>query len=264
VPKATPWLYIFNGIPTNYAPAANAAALQVLNVKTLKGKRVAWVYVDSPGVVPIASLSRSLIEKAGGAVVADIRNPLTGLTSFASQAANIVNARPDIVLGIDLQGNVTTAVPALRTAGYNGPIVVVGEGANGGAIFRQLKDGNFYSSRQYRVPNPSDLAHKVANAQGYGGAIQQAFFSLGWQMGNAASVALAKCGYPCSASKFLKVTSRLSKIEFDGELAMSRMSFTPKKHWAPTSLRLFKWNPSVQGATGWGKPVSISSPPPAG
>jgi hypothetical protein len=95
-------------------------AESALNVKTLAGKRIAYVAADTTGDHAQYPFIEELIAKAGGKIVDTEFQPL-GSPTF-NGAPNVVAARPDLVMIGDSCPDGIVEVRALQNDGYTGPI----------------------------------------------------------------------------------------------------------------------------------------------
>lgn len=114
-----PWYgYVFRAIPPNNA-------LAQFNVDFIKSKNWSKVALDttslSYGTSAIPYFKQS-IAAAGGTIVTQVALSAT-ITDASVQAAQIIRAKPDVVLSWDYPNSVAQLVKALRAAGSNVPVV---------------------------------------------------------------------------------------------------------------------------------------------
>ena len=222
----------------------------------LQGKRIGLEGVATAGVDNTINGMKTAFPKEGVSVVSTERTPLTGVSSFASQAANMTAANPDLVIVQDTIASSTLVVKALRTAGFNGPILS-SAGANDDATLANINDAGFYVPRNYYNPLTGDLMGRTAAKYGLSDKIVSGLFPISWAAAMALVAGLKKCGFPCSADALPVALESLTTFDPGERVAFGPVGFTPKKHYAPSIVQFYTWSPTAFRTAPAGPPVEM-------
>ena len=254
-PSPQPWYFSFGSTQGQSARYFVNEAEQLLG-GSLQGKKLGIEAIGTSGVDQTVANLKQLIENSGGTVVTVQRSSASGVTSFASQAQNMVQAAPDAIMIQDSSSNTAVIAQALATAGFTKPIIA-GEGANDEALFQKLSLSNYYAVRTNLAATAGTSLN--AAAQQAGQPTSGGFFGIGWSMGDIFSHAAAKCGFPCSASAFESATEDLGPTTVSDNALFGPVEFSSSRHYALTKFQYYVWSPSQQKTTPAGNPLDLTN-----
>lgn len=228
------------------------------SAKTILGKvegaKIAFEYLQTPGAESSSVSARGALEKAGAQVV-DVQGLPNGATTFASQASRIARLNPDLYVVSDGAANVQTVVAALRTAGWNGPVVTAGESANSESDFQGIGDGRYYSPRGYQPPIAGSPLQATAKPFGYN--LSGSHFAYGWSQTQSAIAALKNCAGDCSQEALIEAFDHLGNFVPTDNASTGPLKFTPDNRIVITTEQLFKWDKAQGNAVPEGNPMTV-------
>ena len=227
-----------------------------------KGK-VVGLTIDTTGGHAALRHNKLMVESLGytwGEVVCPIQT--SDFTSFAQTVAGMKPAA--VVTHYGAEHNLGM-IPALRKAGYDGPVILATQGTTEVTV-RQIAEKvgsgkNIYIVTRY-VPFTDDTPGAKplkAAASKYGISNPTLMHVTGWVLGKFAAEALAKCGPNCTRESLDKTIQNL-KVETDG-LSGGAIEMSPADHYGPSYWRLYRWDQSKLVAVGgWYKKVGMKFP----
>lgn len=222
---------------------------------SLTGKKIAFEGLISPAVDGNLAAIKSQVEAAGGTMGSIVRDPLT-FSSWTSQAANVVAAKPDGVVTNNTDGGTATVVKALGVAGFAGPIIST-EGANSDALLKAANSPNFYVVRETVVPGLSSKLYKDAIAAGATpDQIAQSYFGKMYAAAYAISATVAKCGDTCPTNTFVSTLKGLGKITVPNGALSGPIDFSQSQAGL-TQAQVFQWDAANGASVSKGAAFSI-------
>ena len=258
LPPAKPYYYSLGAI---FEVSGEAHAALVKSVVP-KGK-VVGLTIDTVGGHAVLRHQKLMVESLGytwGEVVCPIQT-----SYFTAFAQTVASMKPAAVLTTDGAEHNLGMIPAMRKAGYDGPVIAATQGTTEDTV-RQIAEKagsgkNIYIVTRY-VPftddTPGTKALKAA-ASKYGIAHPTLMHVTGWELGKFAAEALAKCGPNCTRESLDKTIQNL-KVETDG-LSGGPIEMSPSDHYGPSYWRLYRWDQSKLVAVGgWHKKVGLKFP----
>jgi branched-chain amino acid transport system substrate-binding protein len=258
LPPAKPYSY---SIGTLFEVSGEALGALVKSVVP-KGK-VVGLAIDTTGGHVALHHNKLMVESLGytwDEVVCPIRT--SDFTSFAQTVAGMKPAA--VVTHYGAEHNLGM-IPALRKAGYDGPVIISALSTSEDTI-RQIAEKagsgkNIYIVTRY-VPftddTPGTKALKAAAAK-YKLANPTLMHVTGWGLGKFAVEALAKCGPNCTRESLDKTIQKM-KVETDG-LSGGAIEMSPTDHYGPSYWRLYRWDQSkLVAVEGWYKKVALKFP----
>lgn len=252
-----PWFFGMG----SYQPQVAVGYIDFLQKQrgSLPGKRIATVAADSAGAAAVMKAFRVIAQQRGAIIVRNEVVPLSGFTSFASQAANIVGENADIVVTVHISAGLAIIDPALRTAGFTGDIIG-GEGAADDALFNKLADPKYFAGLPYSTPQEGSVIANAADR--YGHRSKGSAFNSGWNSGWAQAYVIAgafkNCGFPCKRPKFTAAMESLESIKIPGDPTFAPVSFRPDKHFALSAYQFEVWDTAQKKIVPVGAPVDVS------
>jgi ABC-type branched-subunit amino acid transport system substrate-binding protein len=253
-PGATqPWFFGMG----SYQPQAAVGYAEFLQQQlgSLRGKRIVTVPSDSAGAAAVMKVFTAVAQQQGAVIVGNEVAPISGFTSFASQAANIVSDRADLVVTVNVSADLAIIVPALRTAGFTGEIIG-GEGSADEALFQKLADPEYFAGRPYSTPVAGDTISTAAKK--YQHDSSGSAFSSGWAQAYVLADGLKACGFPCEQPAFTAGMESLKSIAIPGDPTFAPVSFGPDKHFALSAYQFVGWDSAQKKVVPLGKPVDVS------
>jgi branched-chain amino acid transport system substrate-binding protein len=255
-----PWFFGMG----SYQPQVAVGYIDFLQKQlgSLQGKRIATVPADSAGAAAVMKAFRAIAKQRGAIIVRNEVAPISGFTSFASQAANIVADNADIVVTVHISAGLAIIDAALRTAGFTGDIIG-GEGSDD-ALFNKLADPKYFAGLPYSTPQAGDVISNAAEKYGHlskGSAFNSGWtqaFNSGWAQAYVIAGAFKKCGFPCKQPKFTAAMESLKSIEIPGDPTFAPVSFGPDKHFALSAYQFKVWDPAQKKIVPVGAPVDVS------
>lgn len=239
---------------------AQVAAEEVSAVKTelggsLSGKKIAFGGSSSPNVDNDLSGITSLVTAAGGTMSSVIRNP-NGLTSWSSEAADIVAKKPAAVILIFNEADTAVAAKALGVAGFSGPVVAC-DSASSDALLQTVDQPNFVSIRETASAVPGTALYRVGQAAGVSAtAMSNSYFGKGYGEVYVVKAVLDKCGLPCPSSKFVPTLKALGDITIPDDVFLGPLNFS-RGQSGLTTAQLVTWNATKDESELKGSPFSI-------
>jgi ABC-type branched-subunit amino acid transport system substrate-binding protein len=248
------WAFSMGSFTPQIALAYTEEAKQLLG-GSLQGKKIATEAIAAAASVAVMNITTALLKQEGATIVQQEQVPTTGFTSFASQATNIAGAQPDLVITSDQSADIVIVVPALRTAGYTGP-VIGGEASADDALFQKLADPGFASGRIYNTPQPGDVMTTTAAKANV--PTTGTMFGEGWAQAYAIAAAMKSCGVPCQLAAFSTNMEKVSGSSIPGNPAPKAIAFGPTKHYAPTAQVFVHWDKDQQKVVAAGPAVDTT------
>lgn len=204
----------------------------------VKGARIAYEHLDTPGAEATSKKVRATFEAAGAETVHSAVMQFSA-TSFASAAAAIADLDPDLFVVSDGAANLTTAIPAVRAAGWKGPVLMAGDSANSESDFAAIDDADYYASRAYL---PALTGTEMADAAKKFDHDVSSFFSYGWSATDAAVAVLGECDDECSPETLSELIDGLGKFNPRGDSASGPLLFARGGRTVVTTSKLFRWD----------------------
>jgi branched-chain amino acid transport system substrate-binding protein len=254
LPKPQPWLF------TTYMPTAKMmqVILSQLEQKlgTLKGKRLAVSAANTPfgdGFVQAFKDGASTL----GYTQAIVDRAALQLTTFAPNAAKIVNSRADALILLDLPSLTPQIVKDTAAAGFTGPIVGY-EQAGDPEIIKSVASSQYSAFLGATPPAKSGEMANAAKSAGVSDKMTTPNFSYGWSEGAILVKALTDCGASCTGSKLIKAMEGITDFTVPGDATYGPIGFSPTKHYATNTVQFYTWDNAEQSVVTAGKPVSLS------
>lgn len=248
-----PWYFAMGSYQPQSAYGYLLGLQQVMG--DLDGVRIGTVATDTPGSQAVIAVLKLLTEEEGAEVVRQEIIPISGFTSFTSQATSLVADGVDVVVTVGRSSDVSIIGPALRTAGFEGPLFG-GEGSADDALFESLQDPQFFAGRVYGTPQPGD--HISETAARYNRSTEGTQFESGWAQAYVIAAGLDACGFPCDQAGFTAALEGMDSLEIPGEPSFTPLGFGPNKHFALTSNQFVVWDPEEEAIVPAGPPVDVS------
>jgi ABC-type branched-subunit amino acid transport system substrate-binding protein len=247
-----PWFFGMG----SYQPQVAVGYIDFLlkRLGSLQGKRIVTVPADSAGAAAVMKAFRAIAKQRGAIIVRNEVAPISGFTSFASQAANIVADKADIVVTVHISAGLAIIDAALRTAGFAGDIIG-GEGSDD-ALFNRLADPKYFAGLPYSTPQAGGVIANAADK--YGHPSKGSAFNSGWAQAYVIADAFKKCGFPCKQPQFTAAMESLKSIEIPGDPTFAPVSFGPDKHFALSAYQFEVWDSAQKKIVPVGAPVDVS------
>jgi hypothetical protein len=252
----SPWFYSDNITPSENTHLYINAAETALHVKSLKGKKFAFVELVSPAVQAAFASLGNVIASDGGSVVSTEQVTL-GSTSFSSGAQNVVNSHPNAVFIIDSGGDAIVEAKALGVAGYTAPIFG-SQGASDDVTMKSINLPNYYGVRFVNLATPGTYMYKEAVKYGLAASSGGAYFGLGWGVADVIAKTLRKCGYPCAkTSQFERAADSLSTLNVAHNVFYGPSYITAAHRTFITYVQYYGWNSGTNQSVKKFKPVKV-------
>lgn len=219
-----------------------------------KGLKVGVIGFDSPGLRASAEGMRSVLEAAGGKVVAAEFVPQSATDASAAMGV-ILSKKPDWIV-------VSGALDALSKSILDNlklhkaeqiPMLWINNGCSSQMMSRANRD-NFYATCHVAAANAGNSSiggvaemRDIATKFGGEGAltgVDDGFTGFGLAMGKALEQALKQCGAQCDRAKFEKA---LATVKLDLHPMMSKIDFSQKDHLAFLEGVVLRWDPKRGG-----------------
>jgi ABC-type branched-subunit amino acid transport system substrate-binding protein len=225
---------------------------------SLKGKVIAVEAVTQPTAdLSIAELTAQL-QAEGASLGPVIRDPLT-MTSWTSQATNVMDSHADAFVVFQSAPNVATVVKALGAAGFKGPMVS-SDASNSDSLLSQVNLPNFYAVREGgNSTQGTDLYQLGITAGGSPSAIPETQYAPEFAAVYTIAKALQGCDFPCTASAFSAQVKQISDYTPPNNSLLGPIDFT-KGNAGLTAAQLFGWDPAGNKSGPQGSPVSLKKP----
>jgi branched-chain amino acid transport system substrate-binding protein len=238
--------YVYSGDISQNEEAGPMAAM-VKKLVTTPTPKVAIVIFASAASISMQQ-SLELYAKADHwDLVANVQVPL-GATDVSAQAAQIIAAKPDVIVGSLYDPLAVSFMRALSAASVNAPFVDY-DGATLQGSLLALKDPNFYVLSAHTMDgqgnSPGLAAYRAAlkldNVDG-----TKPFVNFGYVQALAIGEGLQKCGYPCSGQQLQKA---LDTLDVDtGGVTSGNLAYTPTNHEALHAASFYVWDPAKNAA----------------
>lgn len=221
-----------------HAQFALSTAQNVLG--DVDGAKIVWEYMtESPAAKAINDAAREAFEAAGAETVGTETVSYTA-TTFASQAAKVANLDPDMIVMSDGPATVKLVLSSLRTAGWDGAVVLAGDSANTPTEIASFADDNYYAYHSYSAPTDGSEMAKAAAAADQDSTVP--YFSYGWSMAEVAVQAFGECGADCTAKSLIDVLNGLGDVTPEGDSTVGPLAFTPDNRIVVTTAQVLKWD----------------------
>lgn len=244
--KFLPWAFSTGSI----SPQAPVYYLNFAkSLQPLSGKKVGCVGLDVAVVHTICDQELGLLAKEGAVKGPSYYNAVSGVTSFATQAAQVVSDNVDEMVVIDLDQDVTVVDQGLRAAGWKGALIA-GEGSSDDALLQQLKDPLLYVARPYNLPQPGDVLSQAAKAAGV--SASGSFFSNGWVAAYSVAAAAHACTTTCDSAGLAKTLETVT-VNPPGNVAFAPVTY--EKHFAVHAVQFFHWDDASSSVKPYSAPV---------
>jgi len=219
-------------------------ALKVLLGGSLSGKKIGFEGLQSPAVDGNLAALKSQVEAAGGNMGLIVRDTAS-LSSWSSQAANMVASKPDaVVLNSNESVNAIVA-KALIVAGYNNPVLAA-EGANGDTMLANVNSANFYTVREHVPPAAGTTLYKDATAAGATpDQIVASYFAKNYAALWVIADTLKKCGDGCTATKFVSTLRGMGKFTIPNDALAGPVDFS-KSNSGLTTAQMWAWDTTAK------------------
>jgi branched-chain amino acid transport system substrate-binding protein len=251
-PPPAAWYYLLT-------PDANQTATEVVNGAkavlggSLAGKKIALDEYGTPAVADYVTSLKSQLAAENATVVVDITDPAGSLlTSWSSQAAQVANANPDVLVMFPNPSNMPVTMSALATAGVTVPIVA-SEGGSDEATVAKVASPQL---NVVRSSTPTDLLRQSADTAGFGSTANGVYSGKGWIGAYIMQGALQKCTYPCSP-KDIETNLESGDLTVPGNVALGPIRFTNTQHVGVSMASLFRWDESKQAGVPYGSPFAV-------
>ncbi|WP_157749329.1 ABC transporter substrate-binding protein [Jatrophihabitans sp. GAS493] len=187
------------------------------------------------------------VKSAGWNLVANQSVPLTA-TDVSAQAATIIAAKPDVIMGSLYDPLAVSMMRALKAANLSVPFVDY-DGATYKSGLLALKDPNFYLLSAKTADGVGDtqyLKDYQAAAAMAGKDPTTPFFNTGYVQALEIGEGLKKCGYPCDGAK-LQTTLDTLDVDTQG-VTSGNVTYTASNHEAVHSASFYVWDASKNAA----------------
>jgi ABC-type branched-subunit amino acid transport system substrate-binding protein len=248
------WLY--GSMSSAQIATVAANGVKSLLGSSVSGKKVAIVYIDSPGGLVPATAAKDDIEKAGGTVSNFIAQP-EGSPSFANGAAAIVSSGADAVISFDVTDSTIIEAKALFAAGYKNPFLG-GVTAVDDPILKEINSPEYYGIRLVQYAVPGNVMYTAAQKYNFTTDITNQYWALGWVSAYEIADGLKKCGYPFSSSSLMTALNSLGTFSVPGQPAQFVVSATNRSF--PLSARLYHWDSATNASAPFGSAISLGAP----
>jgi len=234
-----PWLF------TQVMSAASmvSVSLEYLDksLDGLSGKRIAVSAAASAyGDGYVAAFEKEAKDR--GFTVATVDRSSLTMTTFATNAAKIVDSKADALLLLDVPSQTSMIVKDLAAAGFKNPIIGY-ESASEPAILADVASEQYVTFRGAPVPTPDSELTKAAADAGVEDKANSLWFSYGWNEAAIFAEALKECGASCTSSKLMKKLDGLSDFTPQGGSTFGPVSYSADKHAAATSVQFYTYDP---------------------
>jgi branched-chain amino acid transport system substrate-binding protein len=228
---------------------AMAVQMQQMDVlaKEMSGAPKIGVFTITTASGPVFEEAAKKLAGERGWEIVESQAVDPGASNCTAQASAMASADPDmIVSNLESAGEDVVCVKALRSRGWDGPLVNSFYSA-AEKTFEQLASPDWISERVFVWPTDTTVpaAEEMhARAQKYGHADKIGdFFSDGYLTAMLTVKALEDCGADCDAEGFRDALEAISTLD-TGELAGPSFGFTTGSngHMAAPEGRLYVWD----------------------
>lgn len=220
--------------------------------------RIALIGIDAPSVDGYLNVLKGLPASEGVDLV-DVQRTTSALTSFTSQAAEIVRSKPDAVILLDSLTSSVLESAALTQAGYTGVLLNSSTLANNTAAAK-VNNPNLYVLKT--VPSPTSetgIFAAATNAHLGSNVTDSTYFTLSWLAAQVGVDIYQKCGYGCSPDAFQHTAETMGDINLPNYLAFGPIRFTPSRHYGLTAVQFYKWDTQRQALIASGAVTTVTS-----
>jgi ABC-type branched-subunit amino acid transport system substrate-binding protein len=233
-----PWLF------TQVMPAASMIDVSLSYIDKalggLQGKRVAVSAVASAFGDGYVKAAHDDASKRGYQVVLEDRPALT-MTSFATNAAKVVDSKADALLLLDVPSQTPLVVKDLQAAGYKNPIIGY-ESASDPAILQSVATDQYVSFRGAPVPAADGDLAKAASAAGVSDQAKSLWFSYGWNEAAVLVQALKSCGASCTGKSLIDSLQNVQGFTPPDGSSFGSVSYSATKHYATSTAQFYSWD----------------------
>jgi ABC-type branched-subunit amino acid transport system substrate-binding protein len=249
-----PWLF------TQVMSAASmvSVSLEYLDksLAGVSGKRIAVSAAASAyGDGYVAAFEKEAKDR--GFTVATVDRSSLTMTTFATNAAKIVDSKADALLLLDVPSQTSMIVKDLAAAGFKNPIIGY-ESASDPTILADVASEQYVTFRGAPVPTPDSELAKAAADAGVKDKANSLWFSYGWNEAAILAEALKGCGASCTSSKLMKELDGLSDFTPQGGSTFGPVSYSTDKHAASTSVQFYTYDPAAKAEVKKLDPISVN------
>lgn len=229
--------------------------LKVLLGGSISGKKIGFEGLASPAVDGNLAALKTKVEAEGGTIGMVVRDPAS-LTSWSSQAANMVASKPDAIVLNSTEGVNAIVAKALLVAGYNAPVLAA-EGANGDTMLANVNSASFYTVREHVPPAAGTGLYKLATAAGATpDQIVASYFAKNYAAAWVVADTLKKCGDSCTATKFVTTLHGMGRFTIPNDALAGPVDFS-KSNSGLTTAQLWAWDTTAKKPVAKGGTFSI-------
>jgi branched-chain amino acid transport system substrate-binding protein len=238
--------YVYSGDISQNEEAGPMVAM-VKKLVTTPAPKVAIVIFASAASISMQQSLEAYAKTNHWDVVSNEQVPL-GATDVSAQAAKIIAAKPDVIVGSLYDPLAVSFMRALSAANLNTPFVDY-DGATLQGSLLTLKDPNFYLLSGHTIDgqgNSSGLAAYRAALKLDNVVATKPFVNFGYAQALAIGEGLKKCGYPCSGQQLQKA---MDTLDVDaGGVTSGNLTYTPTDHEALHAASFYVWDPAKHAA----------------
>jgi branched-chain amino acid transport system substrate-binding protein len=227
-----------------------AGPIAAMGQKLVAGKskpRVAIIIFASAASVSLGQGLQRIAKTNGWDVVTNVSVPLTA-TDVSAQAAKVLAAKPDVVLGALYDPLAVSFMRSLEAAKVSTPFVDY-DGASLKSGLEVLKDPNFYALSAKTLDGSGSgtyLADLRAAAKLDGKSVETPYFVNGYIQALEFGESLKTCGFPCSGEQLQK---SMDKLDVDTQgLTSGNVSYSATDHTAIHSASIYVWDKAKNAA----------------
>ncbi|MHB8246006.1 MAG: ABC transporter substrate-binding protein [Acidimicrobiales bacterium] len=203
---------------------------------------VAIVTYDSSVDVKFRANLVAIARAQGWKVVSNLVMSLSA-TGYSAQVNALTAAKPDFILSSVVDPTLLGLVGGIRQAGLTTTPVVNYDGGAAYGTLKQLNDPNVYVLRPFALPTDTKfpgIRTFDAAVKAVGANPAAPFVINGYVQAMIAVAALKRCGYPCSAQKFMSSLNNLGTVQTGG-VTVAPALITPSVR-ALTHGVIYGWN----------------------
>lgn len=252
-PKPQPWYFTVSESSNQYGEYLYAGAKDALG-GSLEGKRIGLAGFESANIDLFFNELKVRAEPEGATFVGDERRDIDA-TTFTSQAQNLLDADPDVIVVSDTESGAALIVQSLNTAGYKGQIVI-GSGVGTDAFFSQNASPTVRALRVQK--DISETPEIAADLDGVNIDSEGGYILTGWTAGNVAASLLDRCGSPCSPDGFIAAAESMDPYKVPGAATFGPVQYTADRHSFITTVQYYAAADSESPPTPVGDPINIA------
>ncbi|MFE6903564.1 ABC transporter substrate-binding protein [Streptomyces sp. NPDC057717] len=213
--------------------------------------KLALFYYSSPA----GESWKSAVEpyaKAQGFDIVTEQTAAVGAASYSAAMQAIASSQPDAIMITAAETDLINMAKSAQASGVDPktPIVNYSFGSGASAL-RAVADLGF---QHYVASAPFDAGGDAPGSKAYVDAVKKAggdpatvMVPEGYAQGQIIADTLEKCGYPCSADKFLKTVSTFNS-DLDKH-AFGPVVFDADQHTGPTTVAFLTWDATKNATT---------------